>query len=170
MIQFIRMLAGALLIASMAACGGGGGSAGTTATGTGTGTGTVNFNHTTTATANRLLLVGVSINLTNSNGAAVTGVTYNGTALNFVGAHNDAGNTRRVEVWSRLNPVAGANLPIVVTVNVPTAGATVGVRAALRQCLREARRFGWQLLLVGSGFWLEAAVCTERFVVDVAYH
>ena len=48
------------------------------------------------------------------------------------------------------------------------AGATAGVRAALRQCLREARRFGWQILLVGSGFWLEAAVCTERFVVDVA--
>src|SRR5262245_53139281 len=48
------------------------------------------------------------------------------------------------------------------------AGATAGVRAALRQCRREARRFGWQLLLVGSGFWLEAAVCTERFVVDVA--
>lgn len=48
------------------------------------------------------------------------------------------------------------------------AGATDGVRAALRQCLYEARRFGWQALLVGSGFWLEAAVCTERFVVDVA--
>lgn len=48
------------------------------------------------------------------------------------------------------------------------AGATAGVRAALRQCLREARRCGWQILLVGSGFWLEAAVCTERFVVDVA--
>jgi len=48
------------------------------------------------------------------------------------------------------------------------AGATADVRAALRQCLREARRFGWQVLLVGSGFWLEAALCTERFVVDVA--
>jgi len=48
------------------------------------------------------------------------------------------------------------------------AGVTAGVRAALRQWRREARRFGWQILLVGSGFWLEAAVCTERFVVDVA--
>lgn len=96
---------------------------------TGAGTGTVNFTHTTTATANRLLLVGVSINLTNSNGSAVTGVTYNGTALTFVGAHNDAGSTRRVEMWSLLNPAAGANLPIVVTVNVPTAAATVGVVA-----------------------------------------
>ena len=48
------------------------------------------------------------------------------------------------------------------------AGATAGVRVALQQCLRETRWFGWQVLLVGSGFWLEAAVCTERFVVDVA--
>ncbi len=95
---------------------------------TGTGTGTVNFNHTTAATANRLLVVGVSINLTNSNGTTVTGVTYNGTALSFVGAHNDAGLTRRVEMWSLLNPVAGVNVPIIVTVNVPTA-ATVGVVA-----------------------------------------
>src|SRR5574341_387184 len=47
-------------------------------------------------------------------------------------------------------------------------GATAGVRAALRQCLRETRRCGWQVLLVGSGFWLEAAVCTVRFVVDLA--
>ena len=48
------------------------------------------------------------------------------------------------------------------------AGAATGVRAALRRFLHEARRFGWQILLVGSGFWLEAAVCTERFVVDLA--
>ena len=48
------------------------------------------------------------------------------------------------------------------------ARATAGIRAALWRFLRETRRFGWQLLLVGSGFWLEAAVCTERFVVDLA--
>ena len=48
------------------------------------------------------------------------------------------------------------------------AGAVVGVRAALRRFLHEVRRCGWQALLVGSGFWLRAAVCTERFVVDLA--
>ena len=48
------------------------------------------------------------------------------------------------------------------------AGAAVGVRAALRRFLHEARHCGWQALLVGSGFWLRAAVCTERFVVDLA--
>ena len=50
----------------------------------------------------------------------------------------------------------------------PEAGAAVGVRAALWRFLHEARQFGWQILLVVSGFWLEAAVCTERFVVDLA--
>lgn len=48
------------------------------------------------------------------------------------------------------------------------AGAAVGVRAALQRFLHEARRCGWQALLVGSGFWLRAAVCTKRFVVDLA--
>jgi len=96
---------------------------------TGTGTGTVTFNHTTTATANRLLLVGVSMNITNSTTAGVVGVTYNGTSLNFVGAHNDTGLSRRVEMWYLLNPASGTNLPIVVTVNVPGAGATIGVGA-----------------------------------------
>ncbi|HYM76013.1 MAG TPA: C25 family cysteine peptidase [Candidatus Dormibacteraeota bacterium] len=96
---------------------------------TGTGTFALNFTHTTTATANRLLVVGVSMNITNSTTTGVVGVTYNGTALNFIGAHNDAGATRRVEMWYLLNPASGANRPIVVSVQVPTAGATVGVVA-----------------------------------------
>jgi hypothetical protein len=48
------------------------------------------------------------------------------------------------------------------------ARVTAGIRAALWRFLHEARRCGWQLLVVGSGFWLEAAVCTARFVVDLA--
>jgi uncharacterized repeat protein (TIGR01451 family) len=96
---------------------------------TGTGTFTLNFTHTTSATANRLLVVGVSMNIRNSAATGVVGVTYNGTSLNFVGAHNDTGNTRRVEMWYLLNPASGANLPIVVSVQVPTAGAKVGVVA-----------------------------------------
>ena len=43
-----------------------------------------------------------------------------------------------------------------------------GVRAAFWGFLREARQLGWQMLLVVSGLWLEAAVCAERFVVDLA--
>jgi uncharacterized repeat protein (TIGR01451 family) len=94
----------------------------------GTGTKTLTFNHTTTATANRLLLVGVSMNITNAPTTGVVGVTYNGTVLNFVGAQNDAANTRRVEMWYLLAPASGTNLPIVVSVNIP-ATQTVGVVA-----------------------------------------
>src|SRR5215471_1048130 len=86
----------------------------------------LSFNHTTAAGAN-LLLVGVSLNITNNTGAGVASVTYNGTPLSFVGAHNDAGNTRRVEMYYMLAPVAGNNT-VVVRVNLPVAGA-VGAAA-----------------------------------------
>ena len=62
------------------------------------------------AGANRLLIVGVSINITNAPTTGVVGVTYNGTPLSFVGAHNDAGDTRRVEMWYLLSPAHGTNL------------------------------------------------------------
>lgn len=96
---------------------------------TGAGTFALNFTHTTTATANRLLIVGVSMNITNSPGSAVTGITYGGTALTLIGTDNDAGDTRRVEMWSLLNPASGTNVAISVSVNIPTAGAKVGVVA-----------------------------------------
>jgi uncharacterized repeat protein (TIGR01451 family) len=81
---------------------------------------TITFAHTTTATVNRVMIVGVSINITNNSAAAVTGITYNGTALTLVGAHNDAGNTRRVELWYLLAPTNG-NHNVIVSVNIPTA-------------------------------------------------
>jgi uncharacterized repeat protein (TIGR01451 family) len=93
----------------------------------GAGTKTLTFAHTTTATANRVLLVGASINITNNAAAAVTGITYNGTALTLVGAHNDAGNTRRVEMWYLLAPVNGT-FNVIVSVDVPSA-VTEGVVA-----------------------------------------
>lgn len=98
----------------------------TTAQVTGSGTSPITFTHTTAATANELLIVGVSINLTHSTGTTVTSVTYNGTALTLLGAHNDAGLSRRVEMWSLLAPASGT-FNVVVNVNVPTALATVGV-------------------------------------------
>jgi len=91
------------------------------------GTGNLTFTHTT-AGANRLLLVGVSINITRAPTTTVSGVTYNAVALTLVGAHNDAGLTRRVELWSLLSPAAGTNLPIVVSVTIP-GGFTEGVTA-----------------------------------------
>ena len=94
----------------------------------GTGTSTLTIGHTTAGT-NRLMLVGVSINITNVAATTVTGVTYGGVALTLVGAHNDAGNTRRVEMWSLLAPATGtAN--VVVSVNIP-AGGNEGVVAGV---------------------------------------
>jgi len=95
----------------------------------GTGTVALTIPHTTTATANRLLIVGVSIDLSNSTGTTVSSVTYNGTNLTQIGFHNDAGLTRRVEMWSLLAPANGT-FNVVVNVNVPTA-ATVGVVAGV---------------------------------------
>jgi uncharacterized repeat protein (TIGR01451 family) len=99
-----------------------------TATLAGAGNSNLTFTHTTTATANRLLIVGVSMNITNVTGTGVVGVTYNGTALSFVGAHNDTNSTRRVEMWYLTAPVSGGPYNVVVTVNLPTAG-NVGVVA-----------------------------------------
>ncbi|HEV2400268.1 MAG TPA: C25 family cysteine peptidase [Candidatus Sulfotelmatobacter sp.] len=96
---------------------------------TGSGSFNLNFNHTTTTTANRLLVVGVSMNVTNAPSAGVVGVTYGGAPLSLIGVHNDAANTRRVEMWYLLNPASGTNVAMTVTVNIPTAGARVGVVA-----------------------------------------
>ncbi len=96
------------------------------------GTQTITFNHTTATTTTGLLIVGVSMNITNAPTATVSGITYNGTALNFLGAQNDAANTERVEMWYLLAPASGTK-SIVVSVNIPggtnvqvgvTAGAT----------------------------------------------
>jgi len=94
----------------------------------GAGSPTLTIAHTTAGT-NRLMLVGVSINITNSSATTVTGVTWNATPLSLVGAHNDAGLTRRVEIWSLLAPATGAGT-VTVTVNIPSAvneGVVAGV-------------------------------------------
>ena len=84
---------------------------------TGAGTKVLPFTHTTNG-ANRLMLVGVSMNITNAPTTGVVGVTYNGVALSFVGAHNDAANTRRVEMWYLLAPATGTHA-VLVSVGIP---------------------------------------------------
>ncbi|MGB8580085.1 MAG: C25 family cysteine peptidase [Candidatus Sulfotelmatobacter sp.] len=79
---------------------------------------TVTFAHTTATTTTGLLIVGVAMNIVNAPTTTVSSVTYNGTALHFLGAHNDAGNTRRVEMWYLLSPAAGT-FNIVVSVDIP---------------------------------------------------
>jgi uncharacterized repeat protein (TIGR01451 family) len=97
---------------------------------TGTGTEALNtFTHTTTATGtNVLMIVGVSLNITNSTTTTVLSVTYGGKALTLLGAHNDAGKTRRVEMWYLLNPPTGTNnTNVLVTIPVrKTVGVTAG--------------------------------------------
>ncbi len=86
---------------------------------------TITLAHTS-AGANRVLVVGVSINISNNTGATVSGVTYQGVALTLSGAHNDAGNTRRVELWYLINPATGSN-NVIVTLNLPGGTGTLGV-------------------------------------------
>jgi len=59
---------------------------------------------------NRFLLVGVSID--NSSGHTVSGVTYNGIPLTFIGAQNNGTNVR-VELWYLVAPATGNNDVIV---------------------------------------------------------
>ncbi len=86
---------------------------------------TVALAHTTTG-ANRVLIVGVSIDIANNTGASVTGITYLGAVLTRAGAHNDAGNTRRVEMWYLIGPTTGNN-NVIVTLSLPGGTGTVGV-------------------------------------------
>jgi uncharacterized repeat protein (TIGR01451 family) len=86
--------------------------------GGGAGGTTVTVAHTTGTGANRLMIVGVSINTTHG-AATVSGVTWNGKALAQIGAHNDAGGTRRVEQWYLLAPASGSFNVVVTLTNLP---------------------------------------------------
>jgi hypothetical protein len=48
------------------------------------------------------------------------------------------------------------------------AGATAPLKAAFRLLLTEIRRLVWQILLLGSGFWLAGATSIEGLVVRLA--
>lgn len=52
--------------------------------------------------------------------------------------------------------------------NNTEAGADGDVGTAYRLFEEDVRRLLWHSLWVGAGFWLEAAICTEKFVVDFA--
>ncbi len=83
--------------------------------------------HTTGVAANRTLIVGTTSNIAPNTAAKVASVTYGAKALTFLGAHNDAGNTRRVEMWFLLAPASGTNT-ITIKMNAFGAG-NVGVAA-----------------------------------------
>jgi uncharacterized repeat protein (TIGR01451 family) len=87
----------------------------------------VSWSHTTTTAANRYIVVGVSINLaggtvpTNVN---VTGVTYGGTAMTFLGGTTRT-TTVRSELWGLANPASGANTIAVSVLNSGTRALSV---------------------------------------------
>jgi len=62
---------------------------------------TLTFAHTSTGT-NLVLVVGVSLNISGRAGTAVSGVTYNGTALQSAG--NQLNGNRRTEIWYLVAP------------------------------------------------------------------
>jgi len=85
---------------------------GTPSTGTAVSPATsMTISHTISASAtDRLMLVGVSI--ANGNDEVVDSITYNGVALDFVGAiYNtlSGGNDARVEIWSLVAPSTGTH-------------------------------------------------------------
>src|ERR1700704_7167670 len=65
---------------------------------------TLTVAHTTGANLNRYMLVAVAIDINPNNAAAVTSVTYNGSALTFVGGVNDGVPNVRLEMWQMVNP------------------------------------------------------------------
>ncbi|MFZ0417401.1 MAG: C25 family cysteine peptidase [Candidatus Sulfotelmatobacter sp.] len=96
-----------------------------------TGSGTCSFtwaHQVGNASSNYILVVTASLNIKNSPSSSVSGITYNGLALTFQGAHNDAQSIMRTEIWTLLAPPTGANHNIVMVVDNPAA-ATIGVMA-----------------------------------------
>jgi prepilin-type N-terminal cleavage/methylation domain-containing protein len=98
-------------------------SSGTTVADTDT---TMTVSHATGTGSKRLMLVGISFD--NTDYETVTGVTYNGTALELVGARAyNAGDDARHEIWKLVNPDSGT---FDVVINFSAAldnGAVAGV-------------------------------------------
>jgi hypothetical protein len=76
------------------------------------------WSHTCTG-SNRYLLVGISML---SLAQTVTGITYNGAALTYIGAQNSVTGAARTEMWGLVAPASGTNT-IAVTLSGAIASA-----------------------------------------------
>ena len=79
----------------------------------------VSWSHTTTTAANRYIVVGIAINLaggTVPGNVNVTGVTYGGTPMTFLGGTTRT-TTVRAELWGLAAPASGANTIAVSVLN-----------------------------------------------------
>ena len=80
------------------------------------------WNHTCTGTNG---FIGVDIEFLSVNNT-VSSVTYNGVALNFIGAQNVVGGTGRVESWGLAGPATGTNAVSVTFASTLVTGAASG--------------------------------------------
>jgi hypothetical protein len=85
--------------------------------------GSLTWAHTVGSGSNRFLIVGVSIRNANSQ---VSGITYAGAALTFIGAQNNSDNAVRTEMWYRAAPTVGtANVVVTLTSAAKMVGGAV---------------------------------------------
>jgi uncharacterized repeat protein (TIGR01451 family) len=85
---------------------------------------TTTLAHTVGAGNNRILLVSAHLNIRNSTGTTVSGVTYGGVPMTLLDAITDTGDETRTDVWYLLNPTVGtAN--VIMTAGGITAGQNV---------------------------------------------
>ena len=81
------------------------------------------WSHTVGSGSNRFLVVGVSIR---NAGNTVSGITYGGAALTFIGAQNNHDDAVRTEMWYRTAPAVGtANVVITLTGGAKMVGGAV---------------------------------------------
>jgi uncharacterized repeat protein (TIGR01451 family) len=84
---------------------------------------TLTWAHTIGSGSDRVLVVGVSIR---NAGRQVSGVTYGGAPLTFIGARNNHDNTVRTEMWFQTAPTVGtANVVVTLTRSARMVGGAV---------------------------------------------
>jgi uncharacterized repeat protein (TIGR01451 family) len=87
----------------------------------------VSWSHTTTTAANRYIVAEISIQLaggTVGTNVTVTGVTYGGTAMGFLGGSTRT-TTVRTELWGLVAPASGTNTIAVTVANTGTRNLSV---------------------------------------------
>ncbi len=88
----------------------------------------VTVSHTTGTGSNRLMLVGITYEDDNTSGMSVSGVTYAGNALSFVGRRTSSQEAVS-EIWSLINPPSGT-ADVVVSVSGASTGDSLLVGAS----------------------------------------
>lgn len=84
---------------------------------------TYTWNHTCTG-SNRHLLVGIS--MLSVAGSSVSGITYNGVAMTFLGAKASVSGAIRVELWGLVAPATGTNaIAVTLSASLDSVGGAI---------------------------------------------